>query len=107
MDATETRHHRRAVDSKNFRPQSGLFVDAYVAQHANLIHRLKAKDSTGRWAYYFVLVKSHNEKRFIAALQSKETIDLEAYGLVIDSYYGEKPNQAIKDRLRTKYGFEI
>lgn len=83
------------------------FVDQIVAKKGHLIHKLKAKDSTGRWAYYFVLVEPPKEQSFLAALKSDGTIDLEDYGKVIASCYGEEPNQQVKDFLKEKYGFEV
>ena len=97
----------RVRHKDHVRSPTGLHVDTYIAQHADRIHRLKAKDSTGQWAYYFVLVKSSLEKKFIAALREEQSFNLEDFGLVIDSCYGNKPDQAVKDRLLNKYGFVI
>ncbi len=83
------------------------FVDQLVAKKGHLVHKLKAKDSTGRWAYYFVLVESAREQNFLNALKSEETIDLEDFGKVIASCYGEEPNEQIKKMLKDKYGFEV
>ncbi len=87
--------------------QKRSFVDQIIAKKGHLVHKLKAKDSTGRWAYYFVLVEAPKEQSFLAALKSDETIDLEDYGKVLASCYGEEPNQQIKDFLKEKYGFEV
>lgn len=78
-----------------------------IARNGHLIHKLKAKDSTGRWAYYFVLVSPDMEGAFLGALKSDETIDLENYGKVVASCYGEHPNQDIKDMLFEKFGFDV
>ena len=83
------------------------FVDKIVAKKAHLVHKLKAKDSTGRWAYYFVLVEAPKEQAFLAALKSQESIDLEDYGKVIASCYGEEPNEQVKELLKEKYGFDV
>jgi hypothetical protein len=79
----------------------------YIAKRGHLIHKLKAKDSTGRWAYYFVLIEGELEQAFMQAIQSTKNIDLEDYGKVVASCYGEEPNAAIKTMLREKYGFII
>lgn len=83
------------------------FVDKLIAQKGHLVHKLKAKDSTGRWAYYFVLVEAPREQAFMDALKSQESIDLEDFGKVIASCYGEEPNDQVKQLLKEKYGFEV
>ena len=87
--------------------QKKSFVDQIVAKKGHLIHKLKAKDSTGRWAYYFVLVEPPKEQSFLDALKSEETIDLEDFGKVVASNYGEEPNDEVKDMLKERYGFEV
>ena len=83
------------------------FADQIIAKKGHLVHKLKAKDSTGRWAYYFVLVEPAREQAFLAALKSDETIDLEDFGKVIASCYGEEPNDQLKEELKERYGFEV
>lgn len=83
------------------------FVDKLIAKKGHLIHKLKAKDSTGRWAYYFVLVEPPREQAFLDALDSNESIDLEDFGKVIASNYGEEPSEDVKKMLKDKYGFDI
>lgn len=83
------------------------FVDQIIAKKGHLIHKLKAKDTTGRWAYYFVLVESPRETAFLKAIEGDGTIDLEDFGKVIASCYGEEPNAEIKKYLKDKYGFDV
>ncbi|NER27942.1 MAG: hypothetical protein F6J89_09970 [Symploca sp. SIO1C4] len=78
-----------------------------ISKQGHLIHKLKAKDSTGRWAYYFVLVRPELEQAFLKALDSDQSIDLEDYGKVIGSCYGEKPSKELRDLLKDKYGFDV
>ncbi|MDJ0820369.1 MAG: caspase family protein [Paracoccaceae bacterium] len=77
------------------------------AREGHLIHKLKAKDSTGRWAYYFVHVEENREQDFLAAIASKGVIDLEDFGTVVASSYGEKPSDEVIDFLRETYGFDL
>lgn len=81
--------------------------DQLIAKRSHLIHKLKAKDTTGRWAYYFVYVPSYRERLFLKAIEGDGTIDLENYGKVIGSCYGEEPSEFLKNELREKYRFEI
>ena len=83
------------------------FVDQIIAKKGHLIHKLKAKDSTGRWAYYFVLVEAPREAAFLESIKGNGTVDLEEYGKVITSCYGEEPTQEVKDFLKERYGFEV
>lgn len=83
------------------------FADQIIAKKGHLVHKLKAKDSTGQWAYYFVLVEPTKEQAFLASLKTEETIDLEDYGKVIASCYGEEPNDQLKKDLKDRYGFEV
>ena len=87
--------------------KSGSFVDKVIAKKGHLVHKLKARDSTGRWAYYFVLVEPAREQAFMKAIQGDGTIDLEDFGKVIASCYGEEPSDEVKEFLRTKYSFEV
>ena len=83
------------------------FVDQIISKKGHLVHKLKAKDSTGRWAYYFVLVEPPREQAFMAAIDGDGMIDLEDYGKVIASCYGEEPNDDIKKFLKEKYDFDV
>jgi len=101
---------------KNDRPHSDgservvarkSFMDRLIARRGHLIHKLKAKDTTGRWAYYFVLVMQDRESEFLTAIEGDGTLDLEDYGKVVASCYGEEPNEEIRSYLLEKYGFEV
>ena len=83
------------------------FFEKEIARSGNLIHKLKAKDTTGRWAYYFVYVIAAKERLFLRALEGDGTVDLEKYGKVIASCYGEEPTQEVKDFLKEKYDFNV
>jgi hypothetical protein len=83
------------------------FIDKEIARSGHLIHKLKAKDTTGRWAYYFVFVQPAKERLFLRAIQGDGTIDLEDYGKVIASCYGEAPTDEVKEFLKEKYAFDV
>ena len=69
--------------------------------------QLKAKDTTGKWAYYFVLVEPESEYNFLKAIEGDGTIDLKDYGTVISSCYGEKPTEEVKLYLKEMYRFDV
>lgn len=81
--------------------------DREIASKGHLIHKLKAKDTTGRWAYYFVLVQPTREAAFLQAIEGNGVIDIEDYGKVIASSYGEEPTEEVKKFLKEKYGFDV
>ncbi|HAX86761.1 MAG TPA: hypothetical protein DCY91_10985 [Cyanobacteria bacterium UBA11370] len=83
------------------------YLNRHIASRGHLIHKLKAKDSTGRWAYYFVLIHPSAEQRFLQALNSTESIDLEDYGEVVASCYGESPDEKTRAFLKERYGFDV
>ncbi|MBW4612709.1 MAG: hypothetical protein KME21_05400 [Desmonostoc vinosum HA7617-LM4] len=103
-DSPKAQPDKKSTSSKN---DSTYYVDQVISSRGHLIHKLKAKDSTGRWAYYFVLIRDDVEPAFMEALKSTESIDLEDYGRVIASNYGEEPNENIKNLLKEKYGFDV
>jgi hypothetical protein len=78
-----------------------------IRQKGHLIHKLKAKDTSGRWAYYFVLVEPQFETGFLSAIEGEGTVDLEHYGVVLASNYGTEPNAEICQFLEATYGFKI
>jgi hypothetical protein len=82
-------------------------ADFHVRRNGHLIHKLKAKDSTDSWAYYFVLVQPEKESAFMAAFDGVGRIDLEDYGSVIASCYGEKPDYETRRFLKDNYGFDV
>jgi len=84
------------------------YADQMVARSGHLIHKLKAKDTSGRWAYYFVLVQPKNEAAFHAAIDAGDgIIDLEDHGTVIASCYGEQPSAEIRTFLKSRFGFDV
>ncbi|MFN4225545.1 MAG: hypothetical protein ACK4HR_04450 [Hyphomonas sp.] len=98
----------RSFTERFARPGSKLrsHADELIAQNGHLVHKLKAKDTTGRWAYYFVYVERAKETAFLAAIKGDGIIHLEDYGRVIASCYGEQPDERTRALLKEKYGFE-
>ena len=98
----------REENAEEIRRHSNLSVeDRAFSRKGHLIHKLKAKDTTGRWAYYFVLVEPSAESHFLRAIEGDGKIDLEDFGTVIASCYGEEPNQEVRDYLYEKYNFRV
>ncbi len=104
--AQERPHRERSVRSNpRFRTESA--VDREIARKGHLVHRVNAKDSTGRWAVFFVLVEEQRTHAFTQALSGGGSVDLEDFGQVIASCYGEEPNDETRQLLRDRFGFEV
>lgn len=82
-------------------------MDRFIASSGHLIHKLKAKDSTGRWAYYFVYIPEEKERDFFTAIKGDGMIDLEDYGKVVASCYGEQPTHEVAAYLKERYGLTL
>lgn len=96
------------LESSNFLLTNSTFYrDNFISLRGHLVHKIKAKDSWGRWAYYFVYVGAALEQEFIEAIESSSSMDLESYGKVIGSNLGDNPNFKVKSFLREKYNFNI
>ncbi|MUH01656.1 hypothetical protein F7734_59155 [Scytonema sp. UIC 10036] len=95
------------LDALKQKNNSHMHENKFFAERGDLIHKIKAKDSTDQWAYYYVYVRPALEHKFTKALKSNPNINLEDYGKVIGSCYGEKPNDTLKALLKGKYGFDV
>jgi hypothetical protein len=81
--------------------------DRVIARQPQCVHSLTARDSTGRQAFYVVFVPGYKERAFLAALRKNESFDLTDYGTILASNYGEEPNDAIRQLLKERYGFDL
>lgn len=84
------------------------FTDQEVAAQPHHVHLFRAKAS-GRPAYYAVLVEPAFEKAFEQAMHQSgsATMELENYGVVLGSCYGEGPTPELCAYLLERYGFDI
>lgn len=74
------------------------FVNKIISEKGQNIHKVKAIDGTGRKAYYFVLVDPTKEKDFRIAI-TNGSLNLEDYGTILASCYGEKPNNDMNQQF--------
>ena len=59
------------------------------------------------FAYYFVLVEPIKEREFMNAIKEQKLNNIETYGKIIASCYGESPSDEVRHTLKEKYGFEV
>ncbi len=102
------RHCREVIDpSGKSAVDIATYANSAVSKSGHLVHKIKAKDTTGKFAYYFVLVPPAQEVAFLSAIDGDGMIDLEDFGSVIASCYGESPNTEVKNYLKSRYGFDV
>jgi hypothetical protein len=81
--------------------------DREISRRGHLVHKLKAKDSTGRWAYYVLLITPRKERAFTAALKAAGSMDLSSYGAILASNYGEEPSSETRAEMKRRFGFDL
>ncbi len=77
------------------------FAERIQAQR-NRMYYLRFMPADGRSAYYFVLVDPPKEKSFLKALKGTEVFNLEEYGTIVKSGYGD-PSPELKKEMKEKY----
>ena len=68
------------------------------------IFLLQAEDHTDHLACYFIQVSPLRLPQFRKAVQSGNTLDLEIYGEVIASGYGQ-PSDEVRNDIRSRFGW--
>jgi hypothetical protein len=71
------------------------------------IHFIRAKDTTGQMACYFVRVPETLLSFFQAALRRNKITSLDDYGEIVASNYGEESSSQTKRILHERYGIEL
>jgi hypothetical protein len=82
-------------------------ADQLIARNPQLVHKITAKDTNGNPAYYVIYVQASRERAFLEALSGKGIIDLEDYGRILASCFGNAPDEKTKAFLKETYGFEV
>jgi hypothetical protein len=81
------------------------FMDHLIRSRSDLCYQVMGKDTTGRVAWYFILVDKEKKEQFLAHKQG-DSYDLADYGKIIASGYGEVVPDDVKEMLKEKYGFD-
>jgi hypothetical protein len=81
--------------------------DREISRRGHLVHKLKAKDTTGRWAYYVLLLAPRKERVFVAALKAGGSMDLASFGRILASNYGEEANADTRTEMKRRFGFDV
>jgi hypothetical protein len=81
------------------------FMDKLIKSRADMCYKVSGRDSTGREAYYFILIDKEKKEQFLKHTVG-DTYNLEDYGKIIYSAYGTVVPQEVKEMLKEKYGFD-
>lgn len=79
------------------------FADRVRRERSDNVFLVRGNDSTGRAAWYFLLVDPAKKAAFRKAARGQ--LELNAYGRIIASGYGADPPSDVRDRMKTEYGF--
>lgn len=82
------------------------FADKVLSSQGEYFYKVKATDSTGRRAYYYILVDKLKLPQFLN-LNAEGRYDLADYGKIIASGYGEEPTEDVKAMLKKRFGFDF
>ena len=81
------------------------FMDHVINSRGDLCYKVSGKDSTGKTAWYFILVDKDKKEAFLKK-KAGDRYNLEDYGKIIVSGYGEEVPDDVKEMLSEKYGFD-
>lgn len=81
------------------------FMDKLIKSRADMCYKVSGRDSTGREAYYFILIDKDKKEQFLKHTVG-DTYNLEDYGKIIYSAYGTIVPEEVKEMLKEKYGFD-
>jgi hypothetical protein len=79
------------------------YADRVRRERGNNVFLVRGNDSTGRAAWYFVLVDPAKKAAFRKAFSGQ--LQLNAYGRILASGYGADPPADVRERMKTEYGF--
>lgn len=81
----------------------GRHADQVRRERGNNLFLVRGNDSTGRAAWYFVLVDPAKKAAFRKAFSGQ--VELNVYGRIVASGYGTDPPADVRERMKAEYGF--
>lgn len=84
---------------------SRSFTDIVKSSRTSDIFLIRGKDTTGRRAWYYLLVEK-TKKRLFESDVKRPQMQLTDYGTIVYSGYGENPPDDIKTKMFDDYGFK-
>lgn len=86
-------------------PEQLTAKDKLIISRKDDCFKVSGVDITGRQAWYFVLIHSHKKRAFLNHKKG-DSYNLEDYGEIIMSGYGDEVPDEIKAFLKEKYSFD-
>lgn len=84
---------------------SNSWMDEHIDRNGDRVYKVTGRDITGRTAWYFILVDVGKKQRFLEH-KNGDSYNLEDYGKIIISGYGDSIPLDVQEMLREKYGFD-
>lgn len=81
------------------------FMDKLINSRGDLCYKITGRDSTGETAWYFLLVDKDKKEKLLSH-NNGDRYNLEDYGKVIISGYGEVVPKHVQEMLKEKYNFD-
>ncbi len=96
---------RRGAAERTNEDDKKSFMDHVINSRGDLCYKVTGKDITDRVAWYFVLVDKDKKEAFLKH-EEGDSYNLEDYGKIIVSGYGEDVPEDVQEMLKEKYGFD-
>ncbi|SOE20101.1 hypothetical protein SAMN06298216_0600 [Spirosomataceae bacterium TFI 002] len=80
-------------------------MDKHIIANKERVFKVSGIDITGRDAWYFVLIESTRQHKFLRH-EKGDSYNIEDYGKIIISGYGKEVPKEIQQMLRDKYDFD-
>ena len=81
------------------------FADKVTSSRGSDIYLVRGQDTTGRQAWYYVLVDKA-KKRAFEGREGTPDLKLTDYGSILHSGYGEDPSEAMVKKMFEEYGYK-
>lgn len=81
------------------------FMDHVINSRADLCFKVTGRDVTGEVAWYFILCDKDKKEAFLKHKEG-DSYNLEDYGKIIASGYGDKVPEDVQKTLKEKYNFD-
>lgn len=89
----------------SFSKDKKSFMDHLISSRGDLCFKIVGRDITGEIAWYYVLVDKDKKDSFLKH-KPGDSYNIEDYGKIIVSGYGEEVPEDIQEMLKEKYGFD-
>ncbi len=92
-------------EGEGFAKEKKSFMDHLINTRGDLCYKVTGRDITGRNAWYFILVDKEKKEAFLKH-KAGDSYNLEDYGKIIISGYGDEIPLDVQEMLKEKYGFD-